>query len=455
MPRSGMHSTSAGSDIPTSTPLPRPRGLRLHPFPALRYGTAAAGSFADLTSPPYDVLDPAAVLAATARSPHAVVQLTLPQYAAPGNPDPYRQAGALLARWRADGILVADPQPALYVYEQRSQTDGHTQRGLLGAVELSRPEDRVILPHENTMAGPVADRLALTRATGSNLEPVFLLYDGGGPATAAVTAAAGGAAGAPVVSGQADGFEHRLWMLTEPAVLADVAADLAARRAVIADGHHRYATALRYQEEQYAAGRGAGPWDRTLALLVDAAAAGPRVGAIHRVLAGLPLEEAVRRAGTAMTVSPVPPAHTEQAAAALRAAPDPAFVLAAGDKAFLLTPGDRARLREQLDAAIDPSRSPAWRGLEVTVAHSWLIPQVLGLADREDVVGFEHDVPAALAAAGADGTALLLRPTPVEHVLAVAAAGERMPRKSTLFTPKPRSGVALRALDLEVGGRTG
>lgn len=433
---------------PAAATPPVPDGLRLRPFPALRYGAVARGTLAELTSPPYDVLDAQRAGALAARNPHNVVRLTLPGWADPAATEPYAEAARLLARWRAEGVLVGDGAPGLYVYEECDPADGHVQRGLLGAVELARPDARIVLPHEDTMAGPVADRLALTVATAANLEPVFLVYDGGGPAGAAGAAVAEAAAGPPLVEGEAGGLHHRLWIITDPGVLAAIDADLAPRRAVIADGHHRYATYLRYQEQQHRAGRGPGPWDRGLALLVDAAAAGPRVGPIHRVLTGLPLTDALARAGTGMAVSRIAPG--DDWAAVLAAADGPAFVLAAGSEAYLLTPRAGAALQRALAGVLDPARSPAWRGLEVTVAHGWLIPHVFGISDTEAAVGFEHDIPAALAAARiTGGTALLLRPTPVPDVLAVAAAGERMPRKSTLFTPKPRSGLVLRALDRE------
>ena len=136
-----------------------------------------------------------------------------------------------------------------------------------------------MLPHENTMAGPVADRLALTEATQANLEPIYLVYSGGGAAAQAVSSVDGQE---PLASASVDGVTHRIWAITDPETLRAIAGDLLPRRAVIADGHHRYATYLRHQADRHAAGAGAGPWDRGLALLVDASTYGPQVHAIHR-----------------------------------------------------------------------------------------------------------------------------------------------------------------------------
>jgi uncharacterized protein (DUF1015 family) len=233
------------------------------------------------------------------------------------------------------------------------------------------------------------------------------------------------------------GTRHRLWRITDPAMLAGIAADLTGRRALIADGHHRYATARQYQHDRHTAGSGPGPWDRALAFLVDASRFGPQVHAIHRVVAGLPAHRAAELARSGFTVTPAdsPDGLAEAAAAG------PAFVISDGQDYWLLTDPDP----EALTAAMPADRSPAWQQLHVTVAHHLLIRRLWGLDDSEAVVDFEHDEPAALAAArNSGGTALLLAPTPVEAVAAVAAAGERMPRKSTLFVPKPATGMVLR-----------
>jgi uncharacterized protein (DUF1015 family) len=416
-----------------------PKGLALAPFRALRYAAVDPAELARLTSPPYDVIDADEQRALEGADPRNVVHLILPrdQSGAPGSG--YQLAARRLREWRAAGVLRPDDRPALYVYEMDDH--GARTRGLVGAVELAQPEANVVLPHENTMAGPVADRLALTQATAANLEAIYLVYAGGGAAADVVASYDGQP---PLVEATTpDGIEHRLWALADPGTLADVGADLLPRRATIADGHHRYATYLRHQADQHAAGAGPGPWDRGLALLVDARAYGPQVHPIHRVVPGLALAEAERAAAGGFAVREA----TGGAAGALAelaaaGAAGPAFILTDGDRWVLLTSPDPG----ELAAALPPDRSPAWRGLDVTIAHRLLVDRLWQLRDHEDVVGFQHDVPAALAAVrGTGGTALLLNPTPVGAVVDVAAAGERMPRKSTLFTPKPRTGLLMRA----------
>jgi uncharacterized protein (DUF1015 family) len=445
----GSHQSGPGPEDPglagpSSSSVPRPSGLVLSPFRALRYDTARAGGLPELTSPPYDVLSVDGVLALEALSEHNVVRLILPRERAGDGEDRYAAAAGLLQRWRRDGVLVPDAEAALYVYEQ-AEPGGHVQRGLLGALALTPPEDEIVLPHENTMAGTVSDRLALYSAVEADLEPIFLVYDGGGAASAAVASV--DAAGGPrllVDEVLGDGLRHRLWAITDPAVLEAIAADLHQRKALIADGHHRYATYLQRQAARHAGGDGPGPWDGGLCLLVDATAFGPQVHPIHRYVPRVPVDQLAQRAAVGAAVRRLE-GGVEQALAALAAAgaSGPAFLLASGhgQELHLVTEPDPARLAE----ATPPGRSPAWAALDVSVLHAYLVTALWGLPDDVDHVGYEHDVEGALAAAArTGGTAVLLNPTPVESVAAVAGSGERMPRKSTLFTPKPRSGVVIR-----------
>ncbi|HSP36341.1 MAG TPA: DUF1015 domain-containing protein [Frankiaceae bacterium] len=429
----------------SSTRPPVPHGLVLQPFRALRF--AAGTDLASLTSPPYDVIDEPERTRLEARSPHNVVRLILPRESddEAGTGDRYAVAAALLQRWTSEQILIRDPEPALYAYEQ--SVGGHTSRGLLGGVALARAEDGIILPHENTMAGPVADRLALLRATEADLEPIFLVYAGSGSTASLLSAVV---AKPPLVDVEltdpagSEPTRHRLWPVTDPDLLTALADDLVPRRATIADGHHRYATYLRYQEERHEAGDGAGPWDYGLAFLVDASSYGPEVHAIHRVVAGLPLDEAVSRARQGFSARELGADEQPMAELAEAGRGGTAFVLTDGSRSVLLTEPDRKGVAD----AVPADRSDAWRSLDVTIAHAYLIRELWQLADREDVVDFAHDVATAVrSAAQHGGTALLLNPTPVEAVAAVAEAGDRMPRKSTLFTPKPATGVVIRPLD--------
>ncbi|MCW2497131.1 DUF1015 domain-containing protein [Jatrophihabitans sp.] len=408
-------------------------GLVLSAFRALRPASNGA-ELAALLCPPYDVISPGERAALLAGDPDNAVAVVLPQEH--DGLDRYQAAAALLESWADSGRYVVDEHESLYVYEMRT-AEGATTRGLLGAVELRDPADGVILPHENTMAGPVSDRLALMSATEANVEPIYLVYDGGGAASAAVRSVDGEA---PLASATTpDGTTHTLWAIDDPAVLEGCAADLASRRALIADGHHRYAT-YRQLQEQLRAECGPGPWDYGLTLLVDSSSYGPQVHAIHRAVVGLPFAEARDAARTwGLAVEPV----TDPAAAIAAAEGVDGFLVVITDgteSARITDPSGALRTASEL-----PGEPAALAGLDVTMLHRGLVEQVWGRPDTVESLTYAHSIPEVLAAAAeAAGTAVLLRPTPVAAVAAVAAAGARMPRKSTLFTPKPASGLVMR-----------
>lgn len=411
-------------------------GLVLAPFRALR-PTATGSALGARLCPPYDVIDASQRAALLAADPHNAVAVILPE----ADEDPYLHARELLTAWVAEGEYQVDDVPALYVYEMTTG-DGERTRGLVGALGLRGYDEQIVLPHENTMAGPVADRLALMRATQTNVEAIYLVYDGGGPAS---TAVANIDASAPIASTTTpDGVQHRLWSITDPDVLDGIALDLADRRALIADGHHRYATYLALQAERDTSD-GPGPWDFGLTLLVDSSSYGPQVHAIHRVVPAHSLADAVDQlAAGGAHVADLPGGDTAAALDAIAATSGFATVLTDGDRMVEVTDPDR-RLRALSER---PGEPEALADLDVTVLHRGIVERAWQLADDVENVGYAHSIDDALAAAReSGGFAVLLRATPVAAVAAVAAAGARMPRKSTLFTPKPASGLLMRRFE--------
>lgn len=207
-------------------------GLDLAPFRGLRYDPAKVGDLALVTSPPYDVVEPGGIGLLEDSDPHNIVRVVLPRSNPPSDPradasgadGPYAHAGVTLRTWLAEGILRPDPEPALYVYEQVTAT-AH-QRGLIGALALGgREGNPAVLPHEDVMPGPVADRTDIMNATQANPEPILLAYSGDGPASDAVDAAC--ADSAPLLDTRTpDGTEHRLWAITDPDTLARIRAEL-------------------------------------------------------------------------------------------------------------------------------------------------------------------------------------------------------------------------------------
>ena len=440
-----------------------------------------------------------------AASPYNIARLILPALdpAGPGAAQPTglgdaRRAGevaaARLRAWLSDGVLATDDEPALYVYEQRGP--GFVQRGLIGLVGVA---SAAIHPHEDVMPGPVAGRRELMAVTRSNLEPILLVYNGeadagghGGPAGIAgiagmPRAARQAAASAPDASvdravsasaatrlvsltagGRAplacavtdDGVSHRLWALTDPAEHAAIAADLATRTALIADGHHRYAAYGELREEMRARGLGDGPWDLGLAFLVDADAYPLSLGPIHRVIPRLDPATAARLAAEAFTVTDLPVTDqpgtdlpgtrgAEPLAGALRRLADAgrdgtAFLLAGRDGFRLISRPDSG----ELAAAMPAEASKRWRALDASVLQELLLARLWSIKDNERDVLISHDAEDAVRLASrTGGTAVLCNPMGLPAVMDLAAHGERVPRKSTSFGPKPRTGLVLRTFE--------
>ncbi|WP_231156224.1 DUF1015 domain-containing protein [Streptomyces sp. CNZ748] len=418
-----------------------PRGLELTPFRGLRYDPARVGSLAAVTSPPYDVVvRPDGLHHLQSADPYNIVRLILPEAATPEERN--AQAAETLRRWRAEGVLTTDPEPGLYVYEQRDG-DGLVQRGVIGALRVSDPDEHLVLPHEDVMPHIVADRADLMRATSANLEPLLLTYRGDATATATADLIERTAGQPPLLATTTeDGVHHRLWSVTAPADLAAVRGELSQHQALIADGHHRWATYRRLRAEHPSPG----PWDHGLVLLVDTARYPLRVRAIHRLLHDLTVAEALAALDGRFRVRrldlPLPKAMD---ALAESAATGNAYLLA-GDGAFHLVdrpdPGLLAR-------TVPADRPAAWRTLDATVLHSTLLDHVWRVPDSPAHIAYIHDTAATVEKAERDGgTAVLMHPVHEDVVRDLARQGVTMPRKSTSFGPKPASGLVLRALDL-------
>lgn len=433
--------TNAGHTDDEQGRRPRP-GLELNPFRGLRYDPDRVGSLAAVTSPPYDVVvRPDGLLHLESLDPYNIVRLILPQAATPAERN--KRAAETLRSWLAEGVLTVDDRPCLYVYEQGDE-QGLSQRGVIGSLRLSEPADGVVLPHEDVMPHVVADRADLMRATRANLEPLLLTYRGDGRESGAAAVVERVAAEAPLLSTTTeDGRHHRLWAVTDPADLAAVQADLSRHQALIADGHHRWATYLRLRAEHPSPS----PWDHGLVLLVDTTRYPLRVRAIHRFLPRLPLAAALSAleglCRTRRLSVPLDEALRHLAVAAERGN---AFLLA-GDGAFHLADClDPALLTRTVPAG----RPRAWRRLDATVLHRTLLDHVWHIPENDpDQISYIHDTAATVEKAERDGgTAVLMHPVHEDVVRDLAQQGVMMPRKSTSFGPKPASGLVLRGLEV-------
>ena len=402
----------------------------LAPFRGLRFDPRSVGDLGSVVSPPYDVLDADTVRDLEAANQRNIVRLILPRR----YERPYRAVRRRLDRWRDQGFLRPDPVPALYLYQYTA--DDRTVRGLVGLVGLRTAEEGIILPHEDVMPGPVHDRTVLMRTTGTNPEPILLVHQGTPALRELLEATSRQRPDADFVAG--DGSHHQLWLITEPDRLAELAAALASTRALIADGHHRYAAYLEMQRRERPAGSPSdnSPWDFGLAMLVDQHDYPLTIGPIHRSVAALTLSDVLdlsAERGDHVTSC----ANRESALGTLsrlggdRQAPDgtwsASFAVSDGRTWALVTTHGRGE-----------------RPVDAAVLHEVLFP-AWGVADAQ--VGYHHTIDQALhTTSDQPGIVIAVRPPSLEQVMDSAARGERMPRKSTSFSPKPRMGVVLRDL---------
>lgn len=445
------------------------------PFRAVR--PAGAEPLAERLSPPYDVIAPAE-RARLAKAAHNPVHLILPEddpAAGPGSR--YEVAARTLAAWRATGALERDRVPAFYAYAQEFTHLGRKleRHGLFGLLELSPFGEGGVFAHERTLTAPREDRFRLLEATETNLSPVFVLYeDPAGDVRRALEAAR---AKPPLArAGTAEGLEA-LWALNDPATtdpqgtgatagVEAVARTLASQGVVVADGHHRYESALRHREARRAGGRSA--HDFVLACFVDVTDPGLLVLPTHRVVRGLPAVTAgalaERLAGTLVVTPLGTVAAADLEGGAERAE---AFLAAHPAGAFVFAPaGERALYGLEIPAALrdrafgEAPIPPVLRALDVIQLHELLLGQGLGITAEvlaaQSHVEYVKSPAEALAIAWGDAAeggavagaaaalpptaAFLMNGTPVAQVLEVGRAGERMPQKSTYFLPKITTG---------------
>ena len=416
----------------------------VQPLRALRYDAARAGELGALTAPPYDVIDPEQRAALLGLSPYNVVAIDLPQ-----GDEPYEQAAEIFAAWQRDGILARDPEPALYAHTQDYVgPDGRrrTRHGIFARVRVEDYGPGRIRPHERTHPGPKEDRLRLTRATRANLSPIFSLYDD--PAGAAWSALEGSTAAKPDAEvTDPEGTVHRLWRVTGTEQIEAVQGALNAAELLIADGHHRYETARVYAEEIGA--EPDHPSRFVLMCLVALQDPGLTIFPTHRLVRGL---DPGRQEALAATLKE----HFEIERIEPEELPPPpgtgpltmGYIDAHFLQAFRLT------LRDQSVAdALLADRSPAHRQLDTAVLEALVLKGPLRLTDDAishlDGLGYSRTDAEALAAvrSGEYDAAFFLRPSPVEQVREIAAAGETMPPKSTFFHPKLLTGTLFNPLD--------
>jgi uncharacterized protein (DUF1015 family) len=414
------------------------------PFRALRYSGKV--ELARVLAPVYDVVAPEDRPLYWERDPYNALRLELTKNVEEEAGTDYAEAAARLAEWRAAGVLVRDALPALYVLRQSfTAPDGRrlARTGFLAALRLEDYAKRIVRPHERTLAGPKADRLKILRATRTNLSSVFLLYDDRASALEPVFEAAL-ASEAAVEARDDAGILHRLAPLREAGGVGAVQRFLAERPVVIADGHHRYETALAFRDERRAAGErdAEAPHERILAYFSNAFAPGSLLLPIHRLVRKGPAPgDAVWRRLRGWEQRQVPLASAEALPAALEAHLAPL----ADRHAFAADDGaGRLRLFSR----------PADGELTVRVLHREVLAGLLGIDDAAVHDGAVDFPKSALQTArdvrsGRGALALYLNPLRPDDVFRVTEAGETLPQKSTFFHPKLPTGLLFRSLEPE------
>ncbi|MBI5231465.1 MAG: DUF1015 domain-containing protein [Coriobacteriales bacterium] len=435
----------------------------VRPLRAWRYARTAR-DITPLVAPPYDVVSEDQRTELLSRDPHNAVALELPEGpldpSVPGNR--YETGARRWAEWRREGILKQDDEPGIYVLEQRFEIGGQpkTRRALFVDVEISPFADGVVLPHERTLPKALGDRFELIKATAANFSPVFALYDDPESRIDSLLSVTG--AMTPAAEADADDSSHSvLWRVTDPQVVSTVVNVLRDKRLFIADGHHRYTTALAYRDlrRDEAGGQPASDvpaaerpaYDFVLMALVNMEDPELVVLPTHRLADAAGTFDPVgfvRGLEERFVVTDLPFGHPS---GVLDSVEGPAFLFQARGEARPRLAVLRADV--DLDVAIPLDRSDAWKRLDVAVLQELVLDPLLGIhpdrAETLERLSFCKDAHKALeeVADGHHDVAFVLRATGVEQLRAVALGGEIMPQKSTYFYPKLLSGLLFRAMD--------
>lgn len=409
------------------------------PFRGLRYNAPQVEGIVKVIAPPYDVIKPEERVALEAHHPANIIRLILSQPFDDDTDDAnqYTRAAGLMNQWITDGTLVRDATPRYYIYDQSfSAPDGknYTRRALIGLVKLEPFENRVVLPHEKTHAGPKADRLNLMRECHANLSPIFLLYADPTGDIEQIMESFTDAHQPEIDCAERFGSTHQLWCLDDAERNNAIQNFFSSKPLLIADGHHRYETALAFRDEM--AYTGLPGYGYMMVNLVRMESPGLAVLAIHRLLAKLSsdrINAAIAKLPEAFEVHEVDTQANLMAQLETLKGKSPAVGMYTADNNYrLLIP--RSTISDQLD---------------VTLVQETLIKeifQVEALADHISYTAYADDAVAHVKGS-ADRVAFLMNPTRVEQVLEVAMAGSTMPQKSTYFYPKMATGFVLNLLN--------
>jgi len=439
----------------------------IHPFRAFRYDTQRV-KLADVLTQPYDKITAAMQDRYYAASPYNLIAVekgrTLPDDTPQNNV--YTRAAQKLDEWIADGILAQDSAPAIYVYAQDYAVPGapeaNARRTRLGFIALARVEDydaRVIFRHERTLAAPKADRIELLRHTRAQTGQLFMLYD---DRARKIEAALEEIARkpAPAELGDDFGVRHRLWPVYDGSFVARVRQEMAEKKLVIADGHHRYETALNYRNERRAAGGASGPLaahEFAMMTFLNTHSSSLTILPTHRVVRGVAdfdFAKFRRNVRPHFDWYSYPFSNAEERASAFAEFRKDLANQKHGRRAIGVYAGGGAFYLFALRRGLDlenalPEVSPAQRGLDVVLLHRLILEKGLSVTPEavvaEKNVAYEREMDAAIAAVdrGEAQVSFLLNPVAAQQVVDIALGGGVLPQKSTDFYPKLLSGLAI------------
>ncbi len=411
--------------------------------------TDKAGQISTLVCPPYDIVNEEERGALLQRNPHNLIRLELPRE----GDTPYDVAGDTLNTWLKEGILAEDDRQGLYIYEEQFTVEGVTKciKGVQCRVKLEPFEKGVVLPHEETLSKAKADRFELMKACGCNFSAIYSLFFDADRAIVSRLDKLSGAAPTQEFT-DAEGITHRLWCVYDQTEITAIEKLFADKKLYIADGHHRYETALNYKKHLADSGVNAPEADYVLMTLVNMEHEGLVVFPTHRIVRDMPDYDTQKLLDNCKAQFELIPMQNGLEGAKTLLADE----YSQGEKAFVLYDGKAYHgLRLKDKTAMDScasSHSEHYRGLDVSVLHSLILERALGI-DRENMANqknliYTRDAAEGVAQvdAGKANCCFLLNPTRVEQIAGVAAAGDKMPQKSTYFYPKIITGTVMNKL---------
>ncbi len=414
-------------------------------FNGMRF-SEAAGTLESLTCPPYDIISEEQRLAYLETNKNNVIRLELPK-----GDDPYAQAGEVLKAWLTDGTLIREGKDSVYIYEEEFKVKDTVMsiKGMIAAVKLEEFDKGIVLPHEETLSKAKTDRLNLMKATGCNFSQIYSLYmDEEGKTKTLIDECSDGTPDLELTDEA--GVTHRMWIVSNPTTVAKLCGDFADRKLYIADGHHRYETGINYRNYCRENGTPEGAdSDYIMMMLVDMENDGLVVFPTHRLVRDL--ENFDKDAMLDAAKENFEITH-ETGVDTIESKLDAYYK--EGKKAYALyCGGDEWDLLVLRDIAVMesvlPGCSDALRGLDVSVLHSLVLENCLGI-DKENMAAqinltytrvFDEAIEGVKS--GKFQCAFILNPTRVEEIRDVAAAGEKMPQKSTYFYPKLITGMVM------------